>query len=127
MSSTRNRPLSPHLFIYRLPPIAFLSVSHRGTGVVLAMGMLFVACWLGSLAAGPQVYATTHWLLSTIIAKLGMFGFTFCLFYHLCHGIRHLLWDIGCGYELPAVRAANLASVAVSGALTVAVWIAALA
>ncbi len=122
-----SRPLSPHLQVYRLPLLAVLSVVHRATGVALAAGMVLLAWWLGAAAAGPDAYAAVQAVLGSILGRLVLLGFTVSLFYHLANGIRHLLWDIGWGYELPRAYASGAVVLAATAVLTALAWIAALA
>lgn len=121
-----NRPLSPHLQVYRPQLTSVLSITHRATGVALALGLVLLVYWLLSLAAGPEAYASARELLGSWIGKIVLFGFSFALFYHLCNGVRHLFWDAGLGFELKAAYASGWAVVAVSTALTVLSWIIAL-
>jgi succinate dehydrogenase / fumarate reductase, cytochrome b subunit len=124
-TQTKNRPLSPHLQVYRPQITSVLSILHRMTGVALAMGLFVLTYWLGAAAYGPEAFATAQELLGSWIGLLMLFGWTFCLFYHLCNGIRHLFWDVGLGLELPALRASGIAVLIVSLALTAALWAAA--
>lgn len=121
-----NRPLSPHLQVYKPQLTSVLSITHRATGVALALGLLLLVYWLLALAAGPESFAGARALLSSWIGRIVLFGFSFALFYHLCNGIRHLFWDAGLGFELKAVYASGWAVVAVSVALTALAWVIAL-
>ena len=120
----RPRPLSPHLQIYRIEFTTVLSGLHRITGVVLGGGTLLLAYWLIAAAAGPEAFATAQWAFSSWLGRLVLLGFTFSLFYHLCNGIRHLLWDIGRGFEKETMRMTGVAAVVASVGLTLAAWIA---
>lgn len=120
-----NRPLSPHLTIYRPQITSILSVFHRGTGVMLAIGALLLTYWLVAAAYGPEAFATAQWLMGSWIGLLVLLGFTFCLFYHLCNGIRHMFWDIGYGFEMGNLTLSGIAVVVISGGLTVLTWVAA--
>jgi len=91
--SNRERPLSPHLQVYKPQLTSVLSITHRGTGVALAAGTLLLLYWLLALADGPDSYARAQSLLGSWLGQVVLFGFTFALFYHLCNGIRHLLWQ----------------------------------
>ncbi|MBI4184242.1 MAG: succinate dehydrogenase, cytochrome b556 subunit [Proteobacteria bacterium] len=122
--TAENRPLSPHIFIYRLHLTTLLSGLHRITGVMLIPGSVLLVLWLWAAATGTEAYATATWAIGSWLGRLCLFGWTFSLFYHLCNGIRHLFWDAGHGFELARARASGLAVVAASGALTLAVWIA---
>lgn len=123
---TDNRPLSPHLQIYRLPLTAITSISHRIAGVLLAIGSLAVVYWLLAAAAGPEAYATARGVLGNPFSQLIIFAWTYVLFYHLCNGIRHLVWDTGRGLDLESAHRSALAVFAAAGALTILAWIIAL-
>jgi len=109
-----DRPLSPHLQVYRLPLTALLSITHRLTGVGLALGALGLVAWLAAAAAGPAWFATAGAIMGSTLGRIVMFGFAWALFYHLSNGIRHLFWDAGFGFELGAARLSGLIVVAVS-------------
>lgn len=123
--TAQNRPLSPHLQVYRFMWTMALSISHRLSGVFLTLGSLFLVYWLVSVAAGPEAYATARELGSHWLGRLLLLGWTFALFYHLCNGIRHLFWDVGRGLELDAARLSGYVVVFVSVLLTLASWLAA--
>ena len=127
MALSKSRPLSPHLQIYKLPPTALMSVLHRGTGVVLCIGTLFLVLVLASAAVGPDNFAGTYNLLSSWFGYLVLFGFTFSLYAHFCNGIRHLLWDMGYGFDVASASKGAMASFAAALALTVLTWIVAIA
>lgn len=121
-----NRPLSPHLQIYRLPLTAITSISHRISGALLAVGSLAVVYWLLAAASGPEAYATARVLLGNPLSQLIIFGWTYVLFYHLCNGIRHLVWDTGRGFDLDTARRSSIAVFVAAGVLTILAWIIAL-
>ncbi|HSS64717.1 MAG TPA: succinate dehydrogenase, cytochrome b556 subunit [Gammaproteobacteria bacterium] len=121
-----NRPLSPHLQVYRPQLTSVLSITHRATGVALALGLLLLVYWLLALAAGPEGFSVARALFGSWVGKVVLFGFSYALFYHLCNGIRHLFWDAGLGFDIKAAYASGWAVVAVSAALTVLAWIIAL-
>ncbi len=125
--ATRERPLSPHLLVYRPQITSVLSILHRMTGVALAVGALALAYWLTAAAYGPEAFARAQALLGSRFGLVLLVGWTFCLFYHLCNGIRHLVWDAGFGLDLPALRASGWAVVLASAVLTAALWISAFA
>jgi len=111
MPST-ERPLSPHLQIYRPQITSVLSIVHRFTGVALTLGTLLLTWWLVSAAYGPDAFADAQAFVGSWFGQLLLWGFTFALFYHLGNGIRHLAWDFGWGFELLQVRASGLAMLA---------------
>lgn len=118
-----NRPLSPHLQVYRPQITSMLSILHRITGVVLAFAALLLAYWLASAAYGPEAFARAQDLLESWFGRLVLLGFTFSLFYHMCNGIRHLGWDMLWGFELPKLRATGVVVVIASLTLTVFSWL----
>lgn len=120
--SSGNRPLSPHLQIYRPQLTAVLSILHRLTGVALAPGTLLLVYWFAAAATGPEAFATAQMLVGSIVGRLLLLGWTFALFYHLCNGIRHLVWDAGYGLELPDLYRSGWLVVFASGALTLGGW-----
>ncbi|HET7922014.1 MAG TPA: succinate dehydrogenase, cytochrome b556 subunit [Gammaproteobacteria bacterium] len=105
--ATDNRPISPHLGIYRWQITMTMSILHRISGVALALGTLALVYWFIAVAAGPTAYATAHWLFGTWIGQILMWGWTLSLFYHLCNGIRHLFWDAGKGFTIPQMYASG--------------------
>lgn len=117
-----NRPLSPHLQVYRPQLTSVLSITHRATGVVLAIGLFVLVYWLAALAAGPEAFAAARGLLESWFGRIVLLGFSFCLFYHLCNGIRHLFWDAGLGFELKTVYASGWGVVGASLLLTALAW-----
>jgi succinate dehydrogenase / fumarate reductase cytochrome b subunit len=112
------RPLSPHLQIYRWPLTMALSILHRATGIALSVGTVLIVWWLLAAARGPDAYEAVQGFVGSWIGVLLLVGWTYSLFFHLCNGIRHLVWDAGYGFDLPTTYKTSLAVVAVSGALT---------
>ena len=125
--TTKARPLSPHVQIYRLPLLAITSITHRVTGVGLAAGLLLLSCWLAAAARGPETYQPIHDLIVSIPGRVVMLGFTAALFFHLCNGIRHLVWDTGRGLELACAQASNRFVIGGAIVLTALSWLIALA
>lgn len=124
--ANNNRPTSPHLQIYRLPLTAKMSISHRITGVFLSAGMVLTVLFLMALAGGHSSWQAAHDFLSNWFGQLVLFGFTLVLNYHMCNGVRHLLWDAGQGFSLEAAERNNKVVLVASAALTLLVWIVAL-
>src|SRR5690554_4158260 len=119
---TDNRPLSPHLQVYRWQMTMVTSVLHRFSGLLLSLGMVLVVAWLVALAAGPQAFASvTGWLASPAGLVL-LFLWSVALFYHLFNGIRHLLWDAGWLLELKGAYASGWAMLVLSLVMTAIVW-----
>jgi succinate dehydrogenase / fumarate reductase cytochrome b subunit len=105
---TTDRPLSPHLQIYKPQLTAVLSILHRATGVFLAIGTLLLVYWLTALAQGPASYELARDFFGSTIGSLILLPWIFALFYHLCNGIRHLFWDMGVGFEIKTVYASGI-------------------
>lgn len=120
-----NRPLSPHLTIYRPQITSMMSILHRITGVGLTLGAVLVVWWLLSAASGPGYFAFVDGLLTSWVGTLVMVGSLWALCYHLCNGIRHLWWDTGRGFGLDEVTRSGQIALAGSVVLTVVVLIAA--
>lgn len=94
-----DRPLSPHVLIYRWQITNTLSILHRATGVALSCGLLVLAWWLIALASGPEQYEASQAIIGAGWFRFLFAGWAFCFFYHLANGIRHLFWDVGMGFE----------------------------
>jgi|SRR6185312_3035278 len=98
--ATDNRPLSPHLGIYRWQITMTMSILHRATGVALAVGSLMLVWWLVAAGIGPDAFDTVHRFLSSGLGQFLLIGWTFSLYYHMWNGIRHLCWDAGWGFQI---------------------------
>ncbi len=118
-----KRPLSPHLQVYKPQLTSMLSILHRLTGVALAAGTLLLVWWLVAAAAGPEAFGTVQAFVGSWLGRLLLLGWTFALLYHLCNGVRHLVWDVGWGFELTQVYASGWIVVGASVGLTILVWI----
>jgi len=123
MSWTDKRPLSPHLQIYKLPITAKLSVIHRGTGVVLTLGLILLSMVLASIASGESAWASVNWLISSWFGYLVLIAFTATLYYHFCNGIRHLFWDVGKGLDLESAKKSTALVLIATVVLTVFTWV----
>ncbi len=123
MPSAANRPLSPHLSVYRWQYTMALSILHRFTGVVLSAGAIALVGCLLALASGPQWGGNLEGLFGLRIVRLAALGWTWCLFYHLANGVRHLVWDIGRGFELKHARFSGWFVFLSSLAATAAYWL----
>jgi succinate dehydrogenase / fumarate reductase cytochrome b subunit len=98
-----QRPLSPHLQIYRLTLSMVMSGLHRITGLCLVAGMILLTWWLLAAAAGQNAYGTFEAFAGSWIGRLILLGFSWALLHHLIGGLRYLIWDLGYGME-PAER-----------------------
>lgn len=118
-----NRPLSPHLQVYRLIPTMAMSIIHRITGSALYFGTVLVAWWLIAAAAGPDYFNFVNAIYGSIIGQLVLFGYTWALIHHMLGGIRHLIWDTGAMFDKKSATAMAWATLAGSITLTILVWI----
>ena len=118
----RERPLSPHLQIYRWTIPMALSITHRATGAALGVGGLLLAWWLISLSRGPGAYQLVMHVLGAWYGRVVLAGFTWAIVYHLLNGIRHLFWDVGYGYAVPTARGSGWFVLIASVILTAALW-----
>lgn len=118
----RERPMSPHLQVWRWHITMATSILHRATGVALYVGALIAAAWAVSLAQGPEAYAAFKSVLGSPLGKVVMFGLTLSYFYHLANGIRHLVWDAGHGLDVKSANATAVVVFAFAAAATIAVW-----
>lgn len=121
--SNKNRPLSPHLQIYRPQLTSVLSILHRASGIILALGALLIAWWFWTVTLGPSSYAIAHTFFNSFLGLLLLFVWTLCTFYHLCNGIRHLVWDAGYALEIEQAYFAGKLVAGVAVFLTLLVWI----
>lgn len=122
MTVKHNRPTSPHLQIYKLPLTGLISISHRITGVFLSAGLVLVVALFYSIAQGADSYAAMQSVGNTGLVKLIYWGFIFALFFHLCHGFRHLCWDIGEGFEPSQLEKYAKLELAAAALLTLLTW-----
>ncbi len=120
--SNHDRPLSPHLSIYRWPVTMVSSILHRATGVAMSIGFIVLVAWLFDAASGPETYAMFLGVANTLIGKLFLVGWSFAFFYHLANGIRHIVWDTGRGFEKQQATASAWVVIVVSVLLTAAFW-----
>jgi succinate dehydrogenase / fumarate reductase cytochrome b subunit len=119
----RQRPLSPHLQIYRWPVTMATSITHRATGMALYIGALFLTWWLVALAYGADAYASFQSVANSWIGTLVLVGYTWALIYHLCNGMRHLQWDMGGLLENVTAERSGIIVYIASVLLTAAVWL----
>ncbi len=121
--TTGNRPLSPHMKIYKWPLNGLMSGSHRVTGIFLAIGTLLFAYWLVSAAYGEDTYNIAQAFLGSWLGKLMLMGWTFCLYYHMVNGLRHLQWDMVQNLEKEDLIRTGRIGIAVTAILTIGTWI----
>ncbi len=115
---SHNRPISPHLQIYRLPLTGLISISHRITGVLLTFGLIGVVFMLAQIQSGMLAYLQMQTLLHTLPMQLILSGFIYALMFHFCHGVRHLIWDAGQSFSRETLTRYALIELSLSLLLT---------
>lgn len=120
--NNHDRPLSPHISIYRWPITMVLSILHRITGIALSLGFVVFVAWLFDAASGPEAYAVFVNAMDTAIGKLLLIGWSFAFFFHLSNGARHLLWDTGRGLEKSQANRSSWLVLIATVALTAVFW-----
>jgi len=126
MADTRapvQRPISPHLTIYRPTLTMMMSIVHRITGVALYAGTILLVWWLLAAASGPNAYAKVQAFMGSYIGRLILFGYTWALIHHMYGGIRHFIWDTGHGFGAAEREWLVAAGLAGSIATTVILWV----
>ena len=117
-----RRPMSPHMQIYRPQMTSILSIANRISGVASSAGTLLLVWWLVAAASGPGPFATVQHVIASPIGLLVLFGWTVALVYHFFGGLRHLAWDAGKGYSLPATHRSGWAVIIATIAVTALIW-----
>jgi len=119
-----RRPLSPHLQAYDMLQLtSALSITHRITGVVWSVGMVFLVWWLTAAAAGEASFNGVQWFFGSFFGILGLMALTAVVWYHTLAGLRHLYWDSGRGYDLPTTYMTGRAVLIGTAALTALTWL----
>jgi succinate dehydrogenase / fumarate reductase cytochrome b subunit len=122
MNDLKN-PLSPHLQIYRWQISSLLSITHRITGILNLLGLIFISAWISSAGIGENLFEYFLVFLKSFIGKFILIGFTWSISYHLLSGIRHFFWDLGYGYEIKTVNISGVIVIISSLLLTVFLWL----
>lgn len=117
-----DRPLSPHLEIYRFSLTMALSIIHRITGVGLYLGSAVFAWWMFAAAMGQDQLDLVHLVLGNWFGQLILLGFTWALFHHMLGGLKHFIWDFGLGLELDQRTLLSWINIIGGLGLTLLVW-----
>lgn len=115
-----NRPLSPHLQVYRPQLTSITSILTRITGIALLAGAVLVVWWFFAAASGPEYFAFADGVITSWIGDLVMFGSVWALWYHTLAGVRHLVWDTGRGFDL--TTATQMAWGVIIGSVALAIF-----
>ncbi|MGZ3272673.1 MAG: succinate dehydrogenase, cytochrome b556 subunit [Caulobacteraceae bacterium] len=119
----QDRPMSPHLQVWRWHVTMATSILHRATGMALYVGALILAGWVVALASGPDAFDAYRALLGSPIGLVVLFGLTVSFLYHLANGVRHLVWDSGKGFEPKTADMTGWAAIAFGVVAAVLIWI----
>lgn len=119
-----ERPLSPHISIYKPQISSVMSIMHRMSGIVLAAGSLLIMLWLWAGAYSQECYVTLQSWAIHPVGTIIMFGWSLAFYYHLCNGIRHLMWDTGRGFEIPCMERSGKLVLVAAVLLTASTWFA---
>ena len=118
-----NNPLSPHLQIYRWQISSLISITHRITGILNFLGLIFISAWISSAGISENLFEYFLIFLKSFIGKFILIGFTWSISYHLLIGIIHLFWDLGYGYEIKTANFSGVLVILGSLILTIVLWI----
>jgi succinate dehydrogenase / fumarate reductase cytochrome b subunit len=119
-----ERPLSPHLQIYRPMLTMMMSIAHRITGASLAVGFALLTWWLVAISMGPQAYASVADFFGSFVGRALLFLFTWALIHHMIGGIRHLIWDTGAALDNTSIEVAAWLTIVTSIVFTILLWVA---
>lgn len=125
-STGPSRPLSPHLQVWKFHPTMLSSILHRASGVANYAGVVLVAIWLIALASGEAAYVALMDTLNgpiRLLVLLALAGFTLSLVYHLLNGLRHLVWDLGKGFDPAGSNQRSVLIMVASLVLTAVIWL----
>ena len=118
-----NNPLSPHLQIYRWQISSLLSITHRISGVINLLALILIFFWLLFLSFGESNYELFLLIINSFFGKFILIGFTWSMSFHLLSGIRHLVWDLGYGFEIKTANISGIFVIISSLALTIILWL----
>ena len=118
-----NNPLSPHLQIYRWHISSLLSITHRIAGVINLLALILIFFWLTALSFGENSYELFLLIINSFFGKFILIGFTWSMNFHLLSGIRHLVWDLGYGFEIKTAKISGIIVIISSFILTIIFWL----
>ena len=122
MNDSKN-PLSPHLQIYRWRISSLLSITHRISGVINLLALILIFFWLVALSLGEKNYEIFLLIINSFLGKFILIGFTWTMSFHLLSGIRHLVWDLGYGFEIKTANISGIVVIIFSLILTIMFWL----
>jgi len=119
----KQNPLSPHLQIYRWHISSLLSITHRITGVINLLALILIFFWLLGLSFGENNYELFLLIINSFFGKFILIGFTWSMSFHILSGIRHLVWDLGYGFEIKTANISGIIVIICSLVLTIIFWL----
>ncbi len=122
MNDSKN-PLSPHIQIYRWHISSLLSITHRISGVVNLLALILIFFWLVVLSLGENNYDLFLLIINSFFGKFILIGFTWSMIFHLLSGARHLVWDLGYGFEIKIANISGIIVIISSLILTIIFWL----
>jgi succinate dehydrogenase / fumarate reductase, cytochrome b subunit len=122
MKPAIQRPLSPHLTIYKPMATMVMSILHRITGAALYFGTILLAAWLIAAATSFEAFSWISWFFGSWVGRIVLFGYTWALMHHMLGGVRHFVWDTGLGFDKHFATKMALGSAAASVTLTLLIW-----
>jgi len=122
MNDSKN-PISPHLQIYRWHISSLLSIIHRISGVINLLALILIFFWLLSLSFGESNYELFLLIINSFFGKFILIGFTWSMSFHILSGIRHLVWDLGYGFEIKTANISGIIVIICSLVLTIIFWL----
>ena len=122
MNDSKN-PLSPHLQIYRWHISSLLSITHRISGIVNLLALILIFFWLIALSLGENNYESFLSIINSFFGKFILIGFTWSMIFHSLSGVRHLIWDLGYGFEIKTANISGIIVIIFSLALTIIFWL----
>ena len=118
-----NNPLSPHLQIYRWHISSLLSITHRISGVINLLSLILIFFWLLVLSFDQSIYKLFLLMVNSFFGKFILIGFTWSMTFHVLSGIRHLIWDLGYGFEIKTAKISGIIVIISSFILTIIFWL----
>ena len=122
MNDSKN-PLSPHLQIYRWQISSLISITHRITGILNFLGLIFISFWICSIGISENLFEYFSIFFKSFIGKFILIGFTWSMIFHVLSGIRHLAWDLGYGFEIKTANISGAIVILLSLLLTIIFWL----
>ena len=118
-----QKPISPHLQIYRWHISSLLSITHRISGIINLLALILIFFWLSILSFSEINYELFLLTINSLPGKFILIGFTWSMTFHLLSGIRHLVWDLGYGYEIKTANISGIFVIIFSLVTTITFWL----